>query len=148
MTLKLSPAHLEEIRRHGRETYPHECCGFMLGKARGEEKEVVRLLPAANTREDSPQNRYLIPPEAYLGAEQEAERAGLDIVGFYHSHPDHEARPSEFDRSHALPWCSYVIVSVREGAAGDTTSWVLSEDYSRFESEPLVELSLEKNDQP
>jgi proteasome lid subunit RPN8/RPN11 len=138
MSLQLGDLHAAAIRRHGEETYPHECCGFLLGRARGESKETVRLRPARNEREDSARNRYLISPEAYLEAEKQADREGLEIVGFYHSHPDAEARPSEFDRSHALPWCSYVIVSVREGTARDLRSWILSGETRQFTPEEIV----------
>ena len=139
MSLKLRGQDREAVRRHGEEIYPDECCGFLLGTSRGEEKDVVRVLAGKNERRNSARNRYFISPEAYLNAEQEAQRADLDIVGFYHSHPDGKALPSEFDRKHALPWCSYVIVSVRNGKAQDVGSWVLSVDYSRFEREALTE---------
>lgn len=136
--LALTPQHLEAIRAHGAETYPHECCGFILGVTENGTRRAAELLRAENERTDSANNRYLISPEAYLRAERAAERSGREIVGFYHSHPDAEARPSEFDRAHALPGCSYVIVSVRRGQAGDLNSWVLSEDYSVFEAEDIV----------
>jgi proteasome lid subunit RPN8/RPN11 len=138
MSLKLTSPDREAIRRHGEDTYPHECCGFLLGGGSGEVKEVVRTLRAKNDRPDSPRNRYLISPEDYLDAEVTAEREGLEIVGFYHSHPDAEARPSEFDRKNALPWCSYVIVSVRSGKADELSSWVLSDDYSKFTKEAFA----------
>lgn len=135
--LTLTPNQERDIRRHGEETYPQECCGFLLGRAEGDAKNAVRLLRARNERKDAARNRYLISPEAYLHAERTAVREGLDIVGFYHSHPDAPARPSEFDRSHALPWCSYVIVSVREGESRELLSWILSDDYTRFDPETL-----------
>jgi len=138
MSLKLVSADREAIRAHGEETYPQECCGFLLGRMAAGSREVVRLHRARNERQNPAGNRYLISPEAYLQAEREAERAGLEIVGFYHSHPDAEARPSEFDRAHALPGCSYVIVSVRAGIAQDLRSWALSDDYTRFDSEVLT----------
>jgi proteasome lid subunit RPN8/RPN11 len=138
--LRATPGQLDAIRRHAEDAYPQECCGFLLGSAREDVKEVVRLVPAENERKDSANRRYLISPEAYLSAERDASARGLDIIGFYHSHPDHPARPSEFDRVHALPWCSYIIVSVQAKQAGDLTSWVLSEGH-RFDAEP-VETSL------
>ncbi len=137
MSLVLSARDLTAIRRRGEENYPHECCGFLLGHEREGKREVARLLDADNEREDSPRNRYLISPEAYLAAERAAEREGREVLGFYHSHPDAEARPSEFDRAHALPGVSYVIVSVRERRAGEVNSWVLREDRTRFEPEPI-----------
>lgn len=138
MRLKVGPSDLATIRRHGETSYPHECCGFLLGRVEGEAKEVVRILAAPNERGDAARNRYLLSPEAYLRAEVEAERQGLEIVGFYHSHPDAPARPSEFDRAHALPWCSYLIVAVEGGAAGESTSWVLSENHLNFEREEIT----------
>ncbi len=137
MNLKLTPAGLDAIRRHGEETYPHECCGFLLGHEGPEGREVARLVRAENERDDFPEHRYLISPEAYLRAELAAREEGREILGFYHSHPDHEARPSNFDREHAFPGLSYVIVSVWEGKAEKVRSWVLAEDRSRFDPEPL-----------
>jgi proteasome lid subunit RPN8/RPN11 len=139
VTLTLTGEHLAAIRRHGEATYPHECCGFLVGRADDRGRTALRLFAADNERTDSARNRYLISPESYLKAELSAEAAGLEVIGFYHSHPDAPAAPSEFDREHALPGCSYVIVSVREGKARELTSWVLAEDRSRFISEPLVE---------
>jgi len=137
MSLTLGAPHVAEIRGEGRNSYPFECCGFLLGTSRGEDRRVVRLLPAENRHEESPRNRYVIPPEAYLEAERTAEREGIEVVGFYHSHPDAPARPSEFDRTHALPGVSYVIVSVREGEPGDLRSFSLSADHERFPEEAL-----------
>ena len=86
-------------------------------------------------------NRYLIPPEEILQGELEAEERGLDVIGYFHSHPDHPARPSEFDRDHAWPWYSYLIISVIDGKAGDSRAWQLREDRSGFAEETLVSLS-------
>lgn len=138
MTLTLHTSHHESIRRHGESSYPEECCGFLLGTGDGFDKRVTRVVRTENRRRDSARSRYLIAPEDYLAAELEAQKAGLEIVGFYHSHPDAEARPSEFDRKHALPWCSYIIVSVRAGQAEVISSWVLAEDYSQFEEELIA----------
>ena len=135
MSLILSPLHRKTIRAHAEAAYPNECCGFLVGRAEDDHKSVVALIKADNTRTDAAHHRYLITPEAYLEAERLAESRGLEILGFYHSHPDAPARPSEYDRTHALPACSYVIVSVRDRSAGELTSWVLSEDYERFEEE-------------
>jgi len=137
MSLRIDPALVEEIREQGRNGYPLECCGFLLGVWGGEERQVLRLLTADNEHGESPRNRYLIPPEAYLRAEQLAEREGIEVVGFYHSHPDAPARPSEFDRTHALPGVSYVIVSVRNGEPGDIRSFSLSPDHEQFPEESM-----------
>lgn len=138
MSLRIGPAHVEAIRDAGRRAYPEECCGLLLGTVADGSKSVADLRPVGNAREDSPRNRYLIEPRDLLQVEGEARRRGLDIVGVYHSHPDHPARPSEFDRDHAFPWYSYIIVSVERGEPRDLTSWVLKEDRSTFEPEPLL----------
>ena len=143
--IELSPDDLARIRAHGEGAYPEECCGILVGrteKAAGGNgsvlARVVRLVGAENEREDENRhNRYLIPPEVILRTEREARADGLDVVGYYHSHPDHPSRPSDFDRDHAWPGYSYLIVSVREGRARDERSWRLSDDRSRFDEEPI-----------
>jgi proteasome lid subunit RPN8/RPN11 len=131
--------HLEqEIRDHGARDYPHECCGAMLGTDTGAGRQVRSLFPLVNRRDDSPRNRFSITPEDFRSAERAAAERGVDLIGWYHSHPDHPARPSEFDREHAWPWYSYVIVSVATGAPQDLTSWLLQDDRSRFEPEEVV----------
>lgn len=140
MSLSIPNGLLERIRTHGRERYPHECCGLMLGKFGDGAKSVLDLVPVDNARDDSPHNRYLIAPSDLLRTEREARSRGLDIVGVYHSHPDHPARPSEFDREHALPWYSYVILSVDAGEPRDVTSWLLRDDRTQFDTENLVTL--------
>jgi proteasome lid subunit RPN8/RPN11 len=141
-TLWISKHLAEKIRRHGAETYPHECCGALLGRdseawseARG--REVLGLHALVNRRDDSPRNRFSITAEDVLDAEKVARQQSLDVVGWYHSHPDHPARPSEFDREHAWPWYSYIIVSVQNGAPQEMTSWRLSDDRAEFSSEAL-----------
>jgi proteasome lid subunit RPN8/RPN11 len=98
--LVLSPRHLQAIRRHAASSYPEECCGVLIGHAGdGAAATLVeRILSVSNEREDSRHNRYVISPETILAAQKEARGLGLEIVGYYHSHPDHPARPSEFDR--------------------------------------------------
>jgi proteasome lid subunit RPN8/RPN11 len=141
MTLRLSGALLEQIRRHGEAAYPAECCGAMLGKQdRDGFKEVARLAPAVNRRTDDP-HRYLIPPEDLRRLETEARAEGLEIVGYYHSHPDHPARPSAFDTEHAWPWYSYLIVRVDRDSAGEAASWVLDDERSLMHPESLEVLS-------
>src|SRR5215469_14535179 len=111
MRLWIADELAERIGKHGAETYPHECCGALLGRD-GEDggRQVRDLFPLVNRREDSPRNRFAVTSEDVRDAEKAAHAAGLDVVGWYHSHPDHPARPSEFDREHAWPWYSYVIV--------------------------------------
>jgi proteasome lid subunit RPN8/RPN11 len=137
MSLMISRELIESIREHGKKAYPNECCGVLLGRIENSRKSVVKLRPMENAREDSPQNRYLISSRDLLEAEKAARALGLDIVGVYHSHPDHPARPSEFDREHAFPWYSYIIVSVRGGEPLDLTSWTLRDDRSAFDAEDL-----------
>jgi len=138
MTLKLTPALAEAIRRHAEETYPEECCGFVLGHAGADGREAAGIRRADNEGGDTAPNRYLVSPEAYLAAELETAREGREILGVYHSHPDHEARPSEFDRTHAFPGLSYLIVPVRDGKAGEIRSWMLAGDRTRFDPEPVT----------
>ena len=139
MKLEISDALLEEIRGHGARAYPHECCGALLGVLTDDGGKAVReLLPLDNRREDeAARTRFLVTADDYRAAEKSARARGLEIVGFYHSHPDHSARPSEYDREHALPWYSYIIVRVQGGAAQEATNWVLAEDRSRFLAEPV-----------
>ncbi len=140
MNLLISETLLDAIRRHGAATYPHECCGALLGRVEENgSKRVLDLLPLDNRREgEAARTRFLITAEDHLFALRTACERKLDIIGFYHSHPDHPARPSEFDREHALPWYSYVVVRVAQGQAQEITSWMLADDRSRFEPEPLV----------
>jgi proteasome lid subunit RPN8/RPN11 len=138
MSVKMSPGLLAQIREHGRTAYPHECCGFLLGRFDNSTKTVLGLKPAANNREDSPRNRYLISARDWWQTERETQAKGLDIVGIYHSHPDHPSRPSDYDREHALPGYSYVIVSVAGGEPVDLKSWRLRDDRSEFEAENLL----------
>lgn len=135
MTLRLSEAALQEIRRQGELAYPGECCGVMGGRT-GKIKEVQRLIPMPNRRTDDP-HRYLIAPEDLRRVTLELQRAGLEILGYYHSHPDHPAAPSAFDREHAWPWYSYLIVRVDAGDARELASWVLADDRSIMNPESL-----------
>ena len=131
--------HVEaQIRAHGADTYPYECCGALLG--RDEEdgtRSVSDLFPLINRRDDSPRNRFAVTSQDVIDAEKAARSAGLDVVGWYHSHPDHPARPSEFDREHAWPWYSYIIVSVQSGEPKDMTSWRLNDDRAAYSAEEI-----------
>jgi proteasome lid subunit RPN8/RPN11 len=133
--LAVSAADMDAIGRHAVRTYPEECCGFLLGEERGGTTRVVRVVPAANERQDSRHNRFVMSPETVLAAHKEARAAGLSVVGYYHSHPDHPAEPSEFDREHAWPGLSYLIVSVRHGQVDRARSWRLRDDRERFAEE-------------
>jgi len=126
-----------QIRAHGAETYPQECCGALLGHDGETGREVTALLPLVNRSKDSPRNRFSVTAEDVLVAEQAARERGLEVLGWYHSHPDHPARPSEYDREYAWPWYSYVIVSVEKGAPQEMSSWQLVEDRSGFSEEKI-----------
>ncbi|OFW00867.1 MAG: hypothetical protein A3G20_06575 [Acidobacteria bacterium RIFCSPLOWO2_12_FULL_59_11] len=137
MATALRQQELEGIRQQGAQAYPNECCGVLLGKEQDGRKVVVDILPLQNAREDSPRNRFLILPEDLLHSDREARNRGLDILGFYHSHPDHPARPSEYDREHAWPWYTYIIVAVEQGIPRDLTGWLLSDDRKSFLPEEI-----------
>jgi proteasome lid subunit RPN8/RPN11 len=135
------------MRRHGEETYPHECCGVMVGQGNGDARSVVETVRCGNTRDDSPHNRYNIDPRELVRIQRQSQERGLDIVGFYHSHPDHPARWSATDLEEAH-WigCSYVITSVEKGEAKVTNSFLLvgnTEEDKRFENE-LIQVSAEQ----
>jgi proteasome lid subunit RPN8/RPN11 len=151
--LRISQEHAEEIRAHGAETYPHECCGALLGRD-GKEidarecedppascpktaREVLGLFPLVNRRNDSPRNRFSVTAADVMEAEKAASELGLEVVGWYHSHPDHPARPSAYDRDHAWPWYSYIIVRVARGLPQDMTSWRLNNDRSDYLPEEI-----------
>jgi proteasome lid subunit RPN8/RPN11 len=153
MTLRIKSEHLEAMQRRAEADYPAECCGILLGQAEGDRKTISEVAPVRNLRMDparaeeliplrdpsreSERNRFLIDPKEQLRVEKEARARGLAVVGYYHSHPDHPARPSGYDRDHAWPWYSYVIISVASGIASDTRSWVLRDDRADFEPEAL-----------
>lgn len=140
MTLCLGAAHTGRIHAHLARAYPEEGCGVLVGREEGARRIVERVVLLENRHGDSRHNRYLIAPEALLAVEREARQAGLDVVGFYHSHPDHPPVPSAFDLDHAWPYYSYLIVSAGRGGAGEARVWRLAADRSRFEPEILEPL--------
>ena len=141
--LKIAPKDYESLRRHGEETYPYECCGILLGRTDDEGTRIVTTTArCGNTRTDSPQNRYNIDPRELVRIQREGRERGEDIIGFYHSHPDHPARWSQTDLAEAH-WfgCSYVITSVEKGTAKVTNSFLLSgttEEDKRFEDQRVL----------
>ena len=135
--LHLADEHREAIARHGEQGYPEEICGFLVGRAAGDAKTVTTLLPIENVRQENRSRRFEISPDDFYRADVAARRSGETILGVYHSHPDHPARPSEYDREHAWPWYSYVIVAVHGGKAVDLTSWVLRDDGVQFDPEEI-----------
>ncbi len=128
----------KRIRAHGVETYPHECCGALLGADEEAMREVADLYPLVNRRDDSPRNRFSVAADDVRAAEKAAREKGLELIGWYHSHPDHPARPSEYDREHAWPWYSYVIVSVVNRQPKELTCWRLRDDRTVFEPEEMA----------
>ena len=149
--LKMSTEVAQKIREHGAETYPHECCGALLGRdavlgegaagisgAQPTSREIVAVFPLVNRRDDSPRNRFSVTPEDVIAADRAAQEKGLELVGWYHSHPDHPAQPSQYDREHAWPWYSYVIVSVANGKPAEMTSWRLRDDRAEYACEEIA----------
>ncbi len=141
-TLWISGHLAERIRVHGAEAYPHECCGALLGRDSeaadaNVTREVLALYPLVNRRDDSPRNRFAVTAEDVLDADRAAQKQGLEVIGWYHSHPDHPARPSQYDQDHAWPWYSYVIVSVDNGSPQKMTSWRLTDDRRAFSPEGI-----------
>lgn len=151
MVLKVRAEHLKAIATHAVTTYPDECCGILLGKIDGEDKTLVEVWQTENAWDDetplpnddrsgtSKKRRYAIAPVDLLKAQKSACERDLDVIGFYHSHPDHPAIPSECDRSCAWPQYSYIIVSVTQGRADDFRSWLLDEN-DRFQPEEIFDI--------
>ena len=141
--LRLGQSHYASLRLHGEETYPYECCGALLGRENSSggaavvAREVLGLFPLVNRRDDSPRNRFAVTADDVREAEKAASAQGLEVIGWYHSHPDHPAKPSDFDRDHAWPWYSYIIVSVHTGVPQDMTSWRLKDDRSGYLEEKI-----------
>ena len=135
--LRLPRALAAAIQEHGRETYPNECCGFLLGAPGG--GGVEEIARSSNAREDSLTNRYLIPPVEFVRVQRDADARGLDILGFYHSHPDHPARPSAFDRDHAWPGYAYLITAVAQGEPTDLKGFRLDHVGGTFREIGLEE---------
>jgi proteasome lid subunit RPN8/RPN11 len=137
--IHLAENQRNEIAAHGERDYPYECCGLLLGSfAAGGVKAISEIYPISNAREEqAKRNRFLIRPEELMRGERYAEIRGLDVVGFYHSHPDHPAVPSQNDLEHAWPLYSYIVISVSVGAAQDLRSWEMESDRSRFVEEKI-----------
>ena len=128
----------EAIRNAGVESYPNECCGFLLGGESDGVREVQAVVPVENSSVESERfHRFLISPEDFLAQELRARKEGREIIGFYHSHPNAKARPSQFDTDQAWPWYSYVIVGVENQRASEMTSWILQDDRKSFIQEDV-----------
>ena len=140
-TLYLPTPLAREIEQHGVRAYPDECCGILLGRDDDGRRVVERVRPTENVFEDVTErrHRFSIDPLELLRAESDSSGGSLVVLGFYHSHPDHAARPSEFDRSRAWPFYSYVIVSIQSRQAVDMTSWVLDDSSGSFVRQDIVD---------
>ena len=140
--IELNERQLTEMREHGQRDYPFECCGLMLGRFAEGRKVVAQTYPISNAREEeAKRNRFLIRPEELMRGEKYARENGFDVVGFYHSHPDDRAIPSQYDLEHAWPTYSYIVVSVEKGQAVDLRSWEMESDRSRFNQEEITIVS-------
>ena len=140
--LFITPRHLQTIGRHASISYPDECCGVLIGRCQSGATFVERVLSVGNEREDSRHNRYLISPETVLAAHKEARALGLEVVGYYHSHPDHPAEPSGFDLEQAWPGVSYLILSVEQRKVADVRSWRLNDDRESFDEEIIDQAAI------
>ncbi len=139
MPLKIGRGDIGHIEEHAKEAYPEECAGVLVGMDVGEMKIVVDVWRADNTHEGERGRRFLIEPLKIKEFEERAQERDLDVLGFYHSHPDHPAEPSDYDREHAWPGWSYVIASVSEDGLKDVRSWVLKDDRTGYDEESLVQ---------
>ena len=140
--IRIDQKQLQEIREHGVRDYPYECCGLLLGRYGVDGKVVQETYPISNAREESAKrNRFLIEPHELMRGERYALGKDLEVVGFYHSHPDSPAVPSQYDLEHAWPTYSYIIVSTRADQAGDLFSWEQEADRSKFNQEELIVLT-------
>lgn len=139
MAVAMGEAIRSAIRAHGVETYPNECCGALIGR----DGLVAESFALPNTTDEGPRRRFLVRPADYRAAEARAAESGYELLGFYHSHPDHPAQPSQYDLDHAWPSLSYVIVSVRDGQPHELRSWRLREDRSQFDEESVTAIDNE-----
>ena len=138
MALKIGAGDVRHIHDHAKQAYPEECAGALVGVDTGEIKLVVDVWRAENTHEEDRARRFLIEPLQIKEFEERARERDMDVLGFYHSHPDHPAEPSEYDRERAWPYYSYVIASVGEDKVEDMRSWVLRDDRSGYDEEPII----------
>jgi len=137
--ISVSDEQLAQMRAHGERDYPYECCGLMLGRFANGLKQVLETYAISNAREEeAKRNRFLIRPEELMRGEKYARENGLDVVGFYHSHPDDVAVPSQYDLEHAWPTYSYIVMSVEKTRAVDLRSWEMESDRTRFNEEEIM----------
>jgi proteasome lid subunit RPN8/RPN11 len=138
VAIKLTNEHLDQIRKHGEQAYPYECCGFLLGSREGDTNLLAEVYAADNERQESRETRYLITPMQSKKADDYARSRGLGVIGYYHSHPDHPAAPSGYDVDHSCwPGESYIIVAVEKGKSAALNSFT-KPDYDKFEQEEII----------
>jgi len=136
-SIRLSPSATAAINRHAASAYPYECCGALIGTSTGHLADVVDVRPLVNVTDEGPRRRFRVSADDYRASETYATRVGGELLGFYHSHPDHPAEPSQYDLDHAWPNFSYVIVAVAQGTPGDLRSWRMRPDRSQFDEETV-----------
>jgi proteasome lid subunit RPN8/RPN11 len=142
MTLRVPTSLARQIEREGSAAYPNECCGIMYGHDSEQGRNVEQLEAVANVFDEHERyHRFSISPQQLMAAEKKAGDAGQLVLGFYHSHPDHPARPSEYDREHGWPFYSYVIIAIAKGQPGAMTSWVLDEATETFAQQQIQEIT-------
>jgi len=138
MSTLILPEQLSRlIQKHAEREYPHECCGFLLGNLQDALVHATEYLPVSNQKQENRERRFLIDPQAYQEAEDKADHKGLTLISIVHSHPDHTDQPSDFDRDHAWPGISYLILAVHRGQVISQRSWQLRDDRSAFDLETL-----------
>jgi proteasome lid subunit RPN8/RPN11 len=137
--IKVPSGIFGQMKEHGETSFPNECCGVLMGKGGKEGRAVLEILRIDNSFDDAERyHRFLITPDQYRNAEKIAREKKLDIIGFYHSHPDSPSIASKYDLEHAFPWFSYIIMSVMKKKYHDVHSWVMSEDRNEFKEEEVI----------
>ena len=136
---------INNFLQHGEQDYPFECCGFILGHFKDEKAVGIEYIAVPNTKEENKERRFLIDPMAYQDAEDLADKKGLSIISIVHSHPNHPDKPSEFDRNHAWPGFSYIIISINKGNAVSYRSWQLNQDRTEFIEEKITIIKEDKS---
>jgi proteasome lid subunit RPN8/RPN11 len=146
MTIVLTSLLLSTIQEHGERCYPEEGAGVILGTTELESRTATDIIPIVNSSDSSERHhRYLIAPREMLTAEIKAEELNREVIGIFHSHPDHPAEPSEVDKQWALPWYSYIITAVEDGEGKVSRAWLFAEDRTRFHEEEITILETSGN---
>lgn len=135
--IKINNKNIEKIKKFVKEAYPHECCGLLVGKLTGNDKEVVEVHELTNINTERANDRYEVDPKEYMEIDRETASRKLSIVGIYHSHPDHPSKPSEFDAGRAWEGYSYVIIAIAKGTDFEIKSWIFNESIKTFNEEEI-----------